>query len=175
MVEIIPKKVFTLPRWFSFLFYFSLALLFFSIIYIVLNHFNIKKSQEALADLEQALIEEETSEKIALEKEMLNYERKIKNFSQLINQHLKTSKIFEFLQENCHPKVYFNSFSLDSRQRIAIVSGETDSFESLGQQYLILKANPDVKGVTLSNISIAKMGKINFNLSISLDSKLLKY
>ena len=169
MVEIIPKKAPPIPRWLNILFYFSLALLIFSIIsYFVLGN-SLKKNQETLVELEDSLAQEKTPEKISLEKEILKSQRKANDFSQIIEEHLKTSEIFEILQKNCHPRVKLSQFNLESRQNHVLLSGDTDSFESLGQQLLILKDEYFVESASLEKVSISKEGEILFSLSLSLD------
>ncbi len=163
MVEIIPKKVPPLPSWLNILFYFSLALLVFCIvIYFFLGN-SITKRQQTLSDLEESLVLGETSEKIALEKEIFKYQKKTEDFSQLIGEHLKSSKVFDFLQKNSHPRVWFSQFNLATKKRELELSGETQSFESLGQQLLILKGEDSVENVNLETVSISKGGKIGFS------------
>ncbi|PIV43611.1 MAG: hypothetical protein COS26_00330 [Candidatus Nealsonbacteria bacterium CG02_land_8_20_14_3_00_40_11] len=168
MVEIIPKKVAPLSRWVNILFYFSLALLVFCIADFFILGNSIKKSQKALTNLEDSLLSGKTSERISLEKEILKYQKKTEDFSKIIGGHLETLKVFDLLQKNCHPKVWFSSFSLDSKERQVDLSGETQSFESLGQQLLIFQGEDSVESVNLEKVSISKEGKIGFSLSLSL-------
>lgn len=174
MVEIIPKKAPLLPQWLNILFYFSLAFLIFSIASFFLLNNSIKKNQETLIDLEESLAERKTSENVSLEKEILKYQRKTDDFSQIIGGHLKTSEVFEILQKNCHPRVRFSQFNLESRQNYILLSGNTDSFESLGQQLLIFKGEALVRGADLEKVSINKEGGISFSLSLPLDPKIFK-
>ncbi len=173
-MELIPKKTPELPYWLNILFYASLVLLIFSIIsFFVLNH-SIKKSQKTTEDLKESLIRIETPENLGLEKEILNYQKKIEDFPGLAKQHLETSKVFEFLQRVCHPRVMFSQFGLDARQGTLLLSGETQSFESLGQQYLIFKGESLIQNVDIEKISINKRGKVEFTFSISLDPKIFQ-
>ncbi len=169
MVEIIPKETPPIPKWLNILFYFALALLIFSIVSYFILGSSLRNAQKNLVDLKNTLAGEETPEKIALEKEVLNYDKKVKDFSRLIVQHLTSSKIFVFIEKTCHPKVWFSRFSLDPRSGQATFSGKAQSFESLGQQLLILKDESLVKSLGLKKVSIGKEGEINFELSLSLD------
>lgn len=174
MVEIIPKKIPKLPGWLNVLFYISLILVVFSILGFFILDNSIKKAKKALISLEGELVAQETPERVALKKEVLNYEGKIKDFSKILEQHFKTSKIFESLEKNCHPRVWFSKFGLNSRQGLLTIFGITDSFESLGQQILIFKNDPLVKNVGIASISIGREGKIEFTLSILVDQKIFK-
>lgn len=174
MIEIIPKKAPSLPILLNFLFYFSLILLTAVIIAIFVFNGSVKNSKEVLAELEKSLESSKTSERIDLENEVLNFQKKIKDFSQLINQHLETSKIFEVLQRNCHPKVWFSQFNLDAKESKVSVSGETQNFESLGQQLLIFQDENLIKKVNLEQALITKEGKIKFSLILFLDPQIFK-
>ncbi len=169
MVEIITKETPLIPKWLNILFYFALALLIFSIVSYFILDSSLRNAQKNLVDLKETLASEETPEKIALEKEVLNYEKKVKDFSRLIVQRSVSSKTFAFIEKICHPKVWFPHFSLESRSGQATFSGKAQSFESLGQQLLILKDESLVKSLGLKKVSIGKEGEINFELSLFLD------
>ncbi len=173
MVEIIPKKVAPLSHWVNILFYFSLVLLVFCIAGFFILSSSIKKSQKSLTDLENAFVSAKTSERISLEKEVLKYQKKTEDFSKIVGGHLETSKVFDLLQKDCHPKVWFSQFNLDSKGNQIGLSGETQSFESLGQQLLIFQGEDFIESVNLEKVSISKEGKIGFSLSLSLTSRFL--
>ena len=169
MVEIIPKEPPKLSKGLNFLFYFAIFLLFFSIIgYFVLNN-SLKNAQEKVAVLGLDLIKAMSPEKISLEKEILVSKNKIDNFSYLIEQHLEVSRVFEIIQKNCHPQVRFSKFDLNSEQGKLLVSGQTQSFETLGQQILILREEDLINKVNLETLSMDKEGKISFDLSLSFE------
>ena len=174
MVELIPKEAPRLPKWLNTLFYVSFALLFLSIIgYFILDN-SIKSSQKNLDDLKETLVKNKTTEKVALEREIINYDRKIDNLSVLLSQHLVPSGIFELLQDSCLPQVYYSQFNLDAKQVSLSLSGTTQSFETLGQQFLVLKGSDWVEEVKLDKISISKEGKVTFDLSLSLNPSVLR-
>jgi len=168
MLEIIPKKTSPLPAWLNILFYASMAILVFCISAFFITGNSIKNNQKALLDLEKALSEGRTEERISLEKEILKYQQKIEDFSKIIGGHLTNSDVFDFIQKNCHPKVWFTQFNWESEKREISLAGITQSFESLGQQILILKGNDSVKDLSLGKILINKEGKIEFSISFSL-------
>ena len=173
MVEIIPRKAVSLSRWVNILFYFSLTLLVFCIAYFFILGNSIKKSQKALTDFKDSLLSGKTSERISLEKEVLKYQKKTEDFSKIAGEHLETSKVFDLLQKNSHPKVWFSQFNLDSKGNQIDLSGETQSFESLGQQFLIFQGEDFIESVNLEKVSISKEGKIGFSLSLSLTPNFL--
>lgn len=173
MVEIIPKKIST-PHWINYLFYLSLILLIVSFVSYLFLNYALTKSQVSLQEIKDVLAEKETPERVSLENEILTSKQKIQNFSEITNQYLVSSKIFDFFQENCHPKVYFKSFNLISSSGLVAVSGETDSFKSLGQQELIFINNPVIKEAVLSNVSMGKEGVISFSFSVYFKAEIFK-
>jgi Tfp pilus assembly protein PilN len=175
MVELIPKETPKLAGWLNILFYLALALLIFAIASLFILNNSIKKSKATLEELIlETLTKGKAPERVALKKEILNYEKKFEDFSVLINQHLENSKFFTAFQKISHPQVWFSQLNLNSEEKVANFSGEAKSFESLGQQLLILKNEDWIKNVELKEVSINKEGKINFNLSFSFNLEILK-
>lgn len=167
MIEIIPKPAEKLPFWVNVLFYFFLGFLLITIvIYFILGHF-LKQAETTLENLEKTLAKEKTAEEIALEEEVLSYQKKIEGFSKLINRHLFSSKAFEFIEKNTHPQVWFSQLDLNSRGGEVNLSGETDNFVTLHQQVQIFRTNPSVKNLDLAEIAIGKEGRIDFTLNLT--------
>ncbi len=174
MVEIIPKPIEKAPGGQKILFYFSTLFLIGVIAsYFVLSSFQ-KKSQGELQNLEAMIAKGRTPEMVSLEKGILYYQRKIKDFSQIIDQHIFISKFFTLLEKKTHPKVFFSKIDLNSKDLRVNLSGETDSFFDLGQQFLILDSEPLFGSPNLSKVSISKKGKIEFELNFSPDPKIFK-
>jgi hypothetical protein len=166
MVEIIPKEPAKPSKILNLLLYLAIFLLFSSVVsYFTLSGF-LKKTEEEAAALASALLQ---TEEAFLEKEISTAKKKIEDFSFLIDRHLKPSQVFEIVEKNCHPKVWFSRFSLASREKTLRLSGETDNFETLGQQIFILEEETALAKVTLESFSITSEGKINFELSLLLN------
>ncbi len=166
MVEIIPKEPAKPSKTLSLLFYLAIFLLFFSVVsYFTLSGF-LKKTEEEAAALASALVQ---TEEASLEKEILTAKKKIEDFSSLIGRHLSPSEVFEIVEKNCHPKVWFSQFNLSSNEKTLRVSGETDNFETLGQQIFILEEETALAKVRLESFSITSEGRINFELSLALN------
>ena len=168
MVEIIPKEAFKPSRGLNILLYFAIFLLFLSAgAYFALNNF-LQKAENNVASLESEISQIMTPEKVALEQEVLPSKSEIDRFANLINQHLQTSAIFEIIQRSTHPRVWFTKFDLDSRQKTFSLTGETENFETLGQQILIIQNEEAISTVNLDTVSSTKDGKVEFVLSLSL-------
>jgi hypothetical protein len=173
-IEIIPKPAEKVPFWQNFLFYFSFVLLISSALgYFALGRF-IARERVVLGELDEVLTRERTAEETALENRVFDYQKKIEDFSQLINEHLYSSKIFPFFENISHPKVWFSKFGLDFTSYELVVLGEAESFSALSQQIQILEKEPLIKGVSLSGLSIGREGIVEFAISFYLDSKIFK-
>jgi len=174
MVEIIPKPKAKTPPWFNILFYFSISLLIIAILsFFILNQLQ-KKATFNLQNLDELLKNTKTQERINLEKELINYQKKTDDFSYLVKNHNLTSKLFDFLENITHPAVYFSSLSFSSENGIVVLRGGTENFQTLGQQLSIFKTEPLIKEVNLSEVSIGREGKINFTFTLSLLSEIFK-
>lgn len=175
MVEIIPKPIAKPPSWVNILFYFSIVLLIGVISgYFLLNNF-IKKSEATLQNLETSLAKEKTLEEQLLEKEIISYQKKIEDVGSLLKEKKFSSKVFGLLERITHPKVSFSSFTFDSAQSLVKLVGSTENFQTLGQQILLLKKEPLIKEINLSEVSIREERKISFTLYLLLDPKFLNY
>lgn len=173
-MEIIPRPAQKLPLWQNILFYLSLSLLAASILSFFLLDRSLKNSESSLKNLEETLTREKTPREVSLEKNVLAWQKKIKDFSRLFSRHLYLSGAFDFLESISHPEVWIRQVNLDSRESKMVVAGETESFTTLGQQLLILEKQPQIKKFTLSSLSIGRKGKVDFTLNISFDPEILK-
>jgi len=174
MTEIIPRKAVELPFWLKILFYVLISLLIIVFLgYFILGHFQ-KKSLASFQNLEAEISGEKTPQKIALEEEILSYQKKIGDFGLILNHHLISSKFFDFLEENTHPKVWFSQISLSPEAGLATLSGHAETFSALGQQIQILKREATLKDIVLAKISLGKKGEIEFTLDLSFDVNFFK-
>jgi hypothetical protein len=175
MVEIIPKPIEKVPSYPKKLFYFFIFLFFSLLIsYFILTSLQ-QKSEALLSNLTETISRGKTSEIISLEKENLNYQRKIQDFLPLLENHKFPSRFFEFFETNTHPRVFFSQINLNSQDSLANLTGQTDSFSTLGQQLLIFEERPEVATPNLTRVSIGKDGKIEFTLNLSFNPKFLTY
>lgn len=173
MVELIPKASQQKNHW-NLIFYFSLFLAISAFVAFFVMNSLLNSSLKDLSDLQEKLGQIRTSEKNSLEKEVLSYQRKINDFSLLSEKHMANSRIFSLVQQFCHPKVWFSNFSFDSKNNQISLSGLTDSFESLGQQIMILEGKSYVKDLKLESMSIGSKKEIAFSLVFTTNPQIFK-
>jgi len=174
MVGIIPKPAEQTPLWQSILLYFSIALVIASVLsYFYLDNIK-KKSSAVLENLEQTLAKEITPQEKITKGEVLSYQDKIKEFRTLLNNHEIDSKFLNLLDASSHPKVQITELNLDLTRHQAVVTGLTDSFQTLGQQLIIFRNEKEFTGVSLPDILIGEAGKVKFSFLLNLAPDLFK-
>ena len=152
-------------------FFFALFFLFAVLgVYFIIGYFQ-SKALENLSQINQAIAETQSSENKDAKKRVEKAKEKIDTFSLLINKHQEATKVFSLLEKDIHPNVYFFSFSADTEASTIIVSGSAKTFQSLGQQIFIFEADPVIKEVSLSGVSITSTGGIRFTFNIMYSPK----
>lgn len=170
-MEIIPKETPKIPRWLDILFYLSVGLLIFVFISYFLVLQSTKASQKAQEELDEKLASED-SRSAELKKEILQYQKKIKDFSSVIGGHPEALSAFELIEKLCHPKVWFNDFSLNIPEGKAALSGQAQNFQALGQQMIILRGDEKIKSVSLDGVTMENGGTVGFKISLSFDQSI---
>lgn len=173
-MEIIPKETPKIPPWLDILFYLSAGLLIFVFISYFLVSQSIKTSQKAMEQIDAELATE-VSKSAALKSEILTYQKKINDFSGVINGHPEASNIFDLVERQCHPRVWFSDFDLDIKQGKFSLSGQAQNFQALGQQMLIFRDQDIITSASLDSIVMEKGGRIGFKVSLSLNPSIFAF
>ncbi len=171
-----PKTETNKALWVSILLYLSLALFLASVSSYFVFDYYIKKQTKTISEIKAEMKQKGTNEEKKREEILLTKQDKIKDFSKLLDEHQFVSGFFtNFESQWCHPRVWFSRINLNVPDLTAALSGQTDNFETLGQQVLVLRNNKFIKGIDLSNIQMNDVGRIDFNLSIIFDEQVLSY
>lgn len=173
MIEIIPKTQIGRPAKKGLLVPISVALLLIAVAGLFILKNIAQQTKEELNNLEAIFQETESQEK-ALEKEVLNFRKKINNFSLLLKNHLTASKFFPVLEEIAHPEIQFKTLDLKPREKKAVILGTTEEFINLAEQLLILKNREETKNFKLNKLGISQE-KVEFEIEISLPPDLFKF
>ena len=168
MIDLIPKQAFSYPKRTTLFFYGGLFLL----IAVVAGFWFLKvlgtRTFSEIASLEEQLSKEKTSEELKLEKTVLSYEQKLKDFSSLVKSRENVLPFFAFLEENTHPAVFFTSFTLTPKERKLSLGGEALDFKTLDQQLAIFKTSEKVASAEVSDIAIGGKGRPIFQFIVLL-------
>ncbi len=174
MIGIVPRKIKKTSKLYEFSPYIVFGLVIAVVLaYVVLLYLGNKTSKISW-DLAEKISQVGTKDERALEARILLEKQRINDFSKLFADHQEASNFFKFLEENSHPKIWFNELELSSKDSQAILSGETSNFEILGQQIAIFQSQVFVRIVEISNLSIGKDGKANFTVLLTLDPKIFQ-
>lgn len=133
------------------------AFLFFNI--------SIKNMSQEVQDKADILLplKEDIQEKEQL---IIPLKEKIDSFNLLVSNHGSTRGIFNLLEEDTLPRVWFSNFNFSLEERQLILSGNTDSFTTLEQQRYVFGQNPLVSSLRLSGVFLSEETGIDFTMEI---------
>ena len=161
--------------WMDVIFYFVMSLLVATIlcylIFLVKNSFQRSDIEKEAASLQTV----GTMQQKQHEQDVINYQKKIKDFSDLFKNHGFASQVFSFMQQETRPNVWFATFGLHEKEATVDLSGESDDNEAFSRQVAVFEKNEYVKSINVLNSSLDKSSKLKFNLSLSLDPKIFNY
>ena len=107
------------------------------------------------------------------ENSIIDYKKKIDDFSLIIKNHKVSSNVFNFIEENTMSNVWFSNFDMSQSTYEIKLSGEAENIETLSDQIQTFENNKDnVKNINVLNSRVDANGKIRFLLSISLNPEI---
>ena len=109
------------------------------------------------------------------ETEVINYQKKIKDFTNLLKNHEFASNVFAFMQAQTMPNIWFNQFSLDEKNNAVQLSGESDNMDAFSRQVAVFEKNKYVKNIGTFNSSLGESARIEFNMNLMLDQNIFNY
>lgn len=183
MVEIIPKPPEKIPLWQNLILFISLAILIIAILAYFGLGFWQKKADQKIKELDGKIAAFKTKERLDLESDLKKTKKKIDDFNFLFERHKISSNFFQFLEKVSHPKIQFSDFKLDLKDGKIDLSGQTESFVTLGQQAIIFQQasekakeilGQEILKTDLSKFSIGKEGKIDFTFNLSFGPKVFR-
>ncbi len=161
--------------WMDVIFYFVMSLLVATVLcYVIfltknnLQREDIKKETIAL----QGVGTERQKEG---EKEVIGYQKKISDFSNLLNNHEFASNVFAFMQSQAMQNIWFKQFSLDKKKKSVQLSGESDDMDAFSRQVATFEKNKYVKSIGTLNSSIGNSARIEFDINLLLDQSIFSY
>jgi hypothetical protein len=173
-VDIIPKTAEKTPLWQNAIFYFSIFLIVATVAgYFLINN-DLKKANKKSDELKGTIDKGRTDEQAALEKRVFSYKYRIDGLSELLDGRLMASSFFNFLEQNTRPEIWLKEIKIDPQRLRAVISGEGESFQTIGQQIAIFKNGQNIKDLKINNISINTSGKIDFGISFSFNNQFFK-
>jgi hypothetical protein len=181
-IEVAPQKE-EKPLWQTLLFYFSFTLLILSLVsFLVLKYYFVPDFTKKITDIDAQIARQSQSVENgktigSMEAEVKAAETKIEDFKTIYQENLKASKFFREFESSVHPKVYFTSLSLTLKpdEPHAVLSGQTESFQSLIQQIEIFQNKTNfIKNFDVSNVGMAEEGGVGFSFTLNLQPSIFK-
>jgi len=173
-IDLIPKKPKEEPFWQELLFYISFLFLAVSLLFCIGFGVLANRSSLELKRVNNELAKEKTQSQINTEAEVLSYQKKVSAFSILLKQRKPLSKIFDLLEKEVHPGIFFTKMGFTVNSDKLQISGVADNFQALGQQTLILKKDPLVGQIDLKQVGIGKYGGVEFSFEVVFDKQIFE-
>lgn len=173
--NIIPKPKKTIPRWVNLSIGLSLALLLATCGLFIFYYYQALswKSKAEIRENDYLALLDSPDNK-ALEERVSEISKKLEKFSKVFASRRVSFIFFDFIRNFCHPRVSFSDLSLSIETGSVSLSGQTDTYQSLNEQMIILKDTKDVSKLVVSDISLSKEGSISFKMSFVLNPDFFK-
>jgi len=89
------------------------------------------------------------------------------NLKKLLQQHIFTSPLFEWLEKNTLPTIYYTKFSLDTNNHRLNLSGSAKTVEDFAKQVLFFNNQPEVQSISFNNITSGQNKIWQFDLIVT--------
>lgn len=104
---------------------------------------------------------------------LINFYSQSANLESLLNNHIKGSNIYLFLERNTNQGVYYEGAKLSVAERFLQLQGIARSYDNLVQQLVAFEQAPEIEKVILEESRVADRG-ISFSLRVIFKPELLK-
>ena len=175
-IEIVSKSERETPFWTIGIYYLSLFLFCLTIFGSAVLFYLNKRASNKIESLNSQIVELKLLE---MEKKFRQKKEMIEDFQALLERHRIPSMFLgssegpfsqtKKLAALIHPYVQIVSLSINLEEPEVEISGTTKSLTTLAQQLMIFEQEPLVKDVSLSNFSVTKEGKLDFNIKLVFD------
>ena len=116
----------------------------------------IGEKEASAISLTQAIFQKES--------EIIPIKNKITDFGALIANHKSPFGIFEIIENNTLPTVWFSQLDFNLAEMQVSLSGNVDNFETLEQQMAVFKKEPMFQSMKLSSVSVSEESGVDFSV-----------
>ena len=157
-------------------FYFSCAILIVIIFGYLALEVKVYIQNQGIDEINKRMVGYSLYQQRIDENSIIDYKKKIDDFSLIIKNHKVSSNVFNFIEENTMSNVWFSNFDMSQSTYEIKLSGEAENIETLSDQIQTFENNKDnVKNINVLNSRVDANGKIRFLLSISLNPEIYSY
>lgn len=165
-----------LPSWVGWAFYISVGIMGVILICYVIFSIKVYLQEKAVSELNKKIAVYGSQDQKAIEKQVMDFKKQLKDFSGVIANHKISSNVFAFIEQKTLPKIWFSSFDLSETTNDIRLSGTAESMEVLSQQVLAFEKSTDyVKHISIMDSQVDIAGKISFLISLSFDPNIFSY
>ncbi len=111
-------------------------------------------------------------------KQLVDTSNQISLTEKLLNSHVLVSRVFDLLQNLTLKKISYTNFSysIDQSGNYSItMSGQSQSYNALVQQYNIFEQSGLIQNPAFSDFSLTQDGYISFDFSANIDPSVISY
>jgi len=119
----------------------------------------IKTLDAKIAGLSQSVGEEQ-------QKNLVTLYSQLNNIKKLLDSHTNASKIFDLLEKNTKPQIYYFSLNLSLAGKNIELDGSAPSFGVLAEQLEVFKQIPEIQKVSLGDSIAMPDGSVNFSIRL---------
>ena len=162
--------------WINIIFYLLCALLTIVVFTYFIIMFKVSIQNKEIIGLGNKITNYGVGQEKAYEKKVLDYKKKIDDYSVIINRRKISLNLFSFIEEKTLSNVWFSNFSMLQSTNQIKLSGEAEDMEILGRQIQAFERSQDyIKNIDVLYSTVEPSGKIKFTLNLSLNPKVFTY
>lgn len=161
--------------WVDVVFYFIISSLIATILCYLIFAVKINSQKAGIKNFEVSLATVGTDEQKEMEKQIFEEQKKINDYIPLIKDHRVSSNILSFLEQTALPTVWFSRFNMGGNDADIILSGEAETVEVFSRQISVFEESEYLTKITVLGSTIGEQNRIDFNLVLSLDPKILSF
>jgi flagellar basal body-associated protein FliL len=161
--------------WMDVIFYFVVSLLLATVFCYFIFTFKNGMIKEQISQASIDLQGVGTQQQKQRETEVTVYQKKIGDFTTLLKNHEFASNVFNFMQAQTMPNIWFSQFGLDAKNRSVQLNGEANNLDDFSRQVAALERNKYIKSVGSFNSSLGEGARTAFNINLVLDSSIFGY
>jgi Tfp pilus assembly protein PilN len=169
MVQVIPKTTRApgdsfrrIVPWFSLI----LVVVVIGLYFWFEHQFTIAEETYKVVSDELRAAEKESDK--ALETRIKLFKERSEDLFKILEKRLLTSVVFDFIEANIHPDVYFTDLTFNQNSKTLELSGSALDYNSLGAQMAVLDNDNFITNIKLNRVSLNSEGNIDFSFEIEL-------
>ena len=163
--------------WDVVLFYSASAFLIIAVFTYLIFMFKVSLERQKVMEIDKRIASYGSIEQKAYEAKLVNYKKKIDDFTEILDNHKITANIFALIEANTLPEVSFSNFDMSKSNDRLRLMGRADNPDALSGQIESLEKNSDyIKSINMLNLNADNSTQeLSFTIEIFLNPKIFNY